>query len=297
MRVCLRLITVFFSAVVLAVTVSAAESADLREKLKDSLQEYNPGLALAAIELSISVYSESGITSCLTDYGFERIVTKNYETGYNYKRPTFAMAERITPDGEKIIAIVIRGTDSVSNWLTNVRVGISEHHEGFYDSANYMLNELLAFNPVHGNTTYFITGYSYGAAIANLLAAELIDRHNRVSAYTFAAPNVTRCTESENLPKYDSIFNICNILDLVTVLPTHVTGNRWWRYGKTVYFQEESQFRSSFKTHQRHLYLEVMSRLGEPDENGIIGDIVLEIESNKIEKWHKAERAFKRRLV
>jgi hypothetical protein len=248
--------------------------------------------------LSIAVYDSSHITASLMSHRFSRVTTYNHGIGLNYKQPTFAIAEKVTENGEHIIAVVIRGTDSVSNWLTNVSVGTGSFHEGFYDSASYISQKLHTDYQTSGDTTYFITGFSQGAAIANLLAADLIESGNRVTAYTFATPNVTRGQINPDIDidiDYTGIYNICNTLDLVTVLPTHLTGNEWRKYGDTIWFREEF-FNTSFFTHHEQLYLSVMSRLQMPDEYGIIGDINEQYGNVNVVNWNKIEKIRIRRI-
>jgi len=256
--------------------------------LSSDSSEYNPELSYIAMDLSNAVYSESSVTASLTEHGFSTITGYNYNMDFHYKRPTFVIAEKSSDDG-KIIAVIIRGTDTVSNWLTNISVGTRIVHEGFLDSRDYILSELLENYHV-ADATLFITGYSQGAAIANLLAAELTDKigKERVFAYTFATPNVSRCIETD-FSDYTNIFNICNTLDFVTAFPTHVTGNEWHKYGQTVYFRKE-MYSSFFLTHHKNTYLLVLSELRELCEYGNLGDITDENTSHTVRKWDRRPR-------
>ena len=85
-----------------------------------------------------------------------------------------------------------------------------------------------------------MTGHSRGGAIANLLAADLIDRADgpdalasadAVYAYTFAAPCPTKSANRGD-DAYAGIFNIVNPSDLVPQLPLPAWG--YGRYGTTV---------------------------------------------------------------
>jgi len=283
-------------AIVLYITASVQIEAEATELSRIDSARYNPMLAQLLMTFSVDVYEEEHIRDSLMNCGFMRIKTRNHEIGYNVKRPTFALGEKITPYG-RLIAVVVRGTDSISNWMTNISVGTGEEHEGFACSRDYILEQLALFlaESEYGdlNTTYFITGYSYGGAVANLLAVELSNRaDSSVFAYTFASPNVTRDPAAFD-SDYDNIFNVCNTLDLVTTLPTHVTGNPWKRYGNDIFFREEA-FASSFMTHHRSLYMDVLSRLETPDEHGNMGDISEESVNIKWECYIAAKRPQKR---
>ena len=111
-------------------------------------------------------------------------------------------------------------------------------HAGFNDAKEYVYSKLtkyLSDNRLkHNNTVFLITGHSRGAAIANLLAAKLIDDssypNSNIFAYTFATPNVAKGKAFTN-KVYNCIFNILNPEDFVT----HVMLEKWGysRYGKS----------------------------------------------------------------
>jgi hypothetical protein len=272
----------FILAAVCAIALTSADSS-----------QYDPHLAYSAMSLSVCVFNEGEIKAELENHGFTRIKTYNHDLSFselNLNRPTFAIAER----GDEI-AVIIRGTDTVSNWLTNVSVGSGTQHAGFTASKDYVLQTLRDFGEINENTVFFITGYSQGGAIANLLAAELTDEvgAERVFAYTFATPNVSRCITTE-FTDYTNIFNICNTLDLAASLPTHVTGNEWQKYGRTVYFRQEVNS-SSFLTHHRRTYLTVMSRLQIPCEEWSLGDITDKNTAQPVRNWDRTTRSFRLR--
>jgi hypothetical protein len=269
---------------------NSIESYDLDYYLTGSAS-YSPELAKLAMALSISVYDPAHMTESFENHGFDSIINRNhgmlFETGLINNQPTFAIAQK-----DNIIAVVIRGTDTVSNWLTNISVGFGEIHEGFAESKDYIMRELMSLYCTEDEeTVFFITGFSQGAAIANLLAAELSDEYSQeqVFAYTFATPNVTREVR-ENI--YENIFNICNTFDLVTVMPTHVTGNEWWKYGRDINFRREFLF-TSFIPHHEQIYFAFASQLAIPDEEGNVGDIFGEKSSTDIQTWDKRLRRIK----
>lgn len=96
-----------------------------------------------------------------------------------------------------------------------------DNHKGFDIATNRILKFVNAYVNKYVDksiVTYWVTGHSRGAGIANLLSAYLIDNKNTVFAYTFAAPNTTTSDNYEN-EKYNSIFNIINQDDFVPRLP------------------------------------------------------------------------------
>ncbi len=115
----------------------------------------------------------------------------------------------------------------------------SLNHKGFIDAKNYIRENLSDYfnenNYDKDNTILLLTGHSRGAAAANLLAAEIIDKGSFVSSdnlftYTFATPNCTGDTNISN-PKYNIINNIVFPTDFVTKVMPKKWG--YGRYGKT----------------------------------------------------------------
>ena len=183
--------------------------------------------------------------------------TKKIEVGYkDNDRTDIVIGHRYVEYGAKkkeIIVVSVRGTNSTfEEWSSNFDVGadnaayeklvgkfsewkIKENHKGFDVTANRVKNAMNAYvkDAKKINTSaekvYLITGHSRGAAIANVLAAYLIDEGKNVVAYTFATPETTTSVNASD-SKYKSIFNVINEDDLIPRLPLE---NKWnfRRYG------------------------------------------------------------------
>lgn len=110
------------------------------------------------------------------------------------------------------------------------------NHKCFNNAKHYIRKEILSeymkdhdFNK--DNSILLLTGHSRGAAVVNLLAAEIIDEglfvtSNNLFTYTFACPNNTLDKNRSN-SKYNLIYNIVFPNDFVTkVMPTD------WGYGR-----------------------------------------------------------------
>ena len=134
---------------------------------------------------------------------------------------------------KNVVAIIIRGTNgSPEEWSSNFNIGYeamgkaahtdwnnTSNHMGFDIAANRIKKQVDSFvedNEIE-EPTYWITGHSRGAGIANILAAEYAE-NNEVFAYTFAAP-ATTVSMNRNDAKYRSIFNVINKDDFVPMLP------------------------------------------------------------------------------
>ncbi|MBO6060508.1 MAG: hypothetical protein J6P98_00120, partial [Clostridia bacterium] len=181
-----------------------------------------------------------------------------------------------------IVAIWVRGTEPTSEeeWSSNFNVGDlvrffdaydsvegksprqsnddwtrKTNHRGFDVCATRLLNYLKTYYfdeyvapavaaEAEASVTYWLTGHSRGAAVANLMASYLIDEGEEVFAYTFAAPYNTANTEA-SAEKYDCIFNLVNANDFVPMLPMPEWG--FTRYGKTASV-DASQYSSQINT-------------------------------------------------
>ena len=137
---------------------------------------------------------------------FDQIGFKDFEANRDYtERPgrnTFGVGianKVIYIDGEKytVIGIGLRGCGYYAEWAGDLNVGLEGDHTGFAicrDTALAFLKDYLAkHTEITGKVKLWCTGYSRGAAVANLLAARVnkelpgLEREN-VFVYTFATP-------------------------------------------------------------------------------------------------------------
>ncbi len=100
-------------------------------------------------------------------------------------------------------------------------------HIGFADATEYVYEKLNAYierHPSEYETKLIAIGHSRGAAVANLLAARLIDdggfkklslKPENIFAYCYATPNGVNLNEVENKESYSRIFSIVSNEDLV----------------------------------------------------------------------------------
>lgn len=155
--------------------------------------------------------------------------------------------------GKTYVYVIIRGTDSVE-WFGNMKctgeryVSGMQQHYSFNNAMKDVKQRLVAY--IVGkdikDAHVVITGHSRGAAVANLLAKEMIDLKNEngvedndekkrlasVCAYTFATPNCTTAQDVKN-KEYNSIFNFCLEDDFVPQVPMSNWG--YDKYGITFY--------------------------------------------------------------
>ena len=114
-----------------------------------------------------------------------------------------------------------------------------EVYEHFDDDIN-VYDDGKDYNYVDGGVCFWVTGHSMGAGVANIVAANLVDRgyKDNVYCYTFASPNTyylaSNNKETYKEPhgtRYRCIFNIVNDDDFVPKLPMEEC--EWTRYGRT----------------------------------------------------------------
>lgn len=170
----------------------------------------------------------------------DRTMEFHYDLDYNapgaeMNQAAFSIASKEINSAkgkQTLVFLTIRGTPlSAPEWISNIDVADSTHqnvaiHEGFFRTQNLIQNALIYYllkHKIDPDTTYFlITGHSRGAALSNLLAAELADegyfKTENMYVYTFASPNVSQ-EERVNNPKYNFIWNIINPEDIAPIVP------------------------------------------------------------------------------
>ena len=104
-------------------------------------------------------------------------------------------------------------------------MGLEGDHEGFAQRANEVYTDLQSYIAAHQggrNLKLWLTGYSRGGAITNVLSS-LILRENKVSVkqedmyvYTFEAPH---CVSEDPAIAYESVHNVINDADLIPAIP------------------------------------------------------------------------------
>jgi|GEM_PF-1996275 len=242
---------------------------DYRDFFEDS-EEFNQDLCKTSLIFSNEIYEEGKfeydleynkdeidkVSKMLNYHGFKSIKDYNMNpdtnTGstsdYEYEDDDVtevAIGYHNVTYGEEtrtVIAVIVRGTDgSLKEWSSNLDVGNADNwsldsHKGFYNTEKRVMECVEDYvdenmEQMEGEVVYWVTGHSRGAAIANLLSADLIDDGNVVYGYTFGSPEVT-VYHSATDSKYGSIFNIKNMSDIVIYLPSRNWG--FDTYGSTV---------------------------------------------------------------
>ena len=132
-----------------------------------------------------------------------------------------------------VIAAAACGQGYGNEWASNMKVGNGSRHEGFSKAAglfNDYLQQYIAYNGIEGKKKLWLTGFSRSSAVANILAADMIEsgEYEDVYAYLFGVPRTTK-----EPVKYKGIYNICGQYDPVPFVPLQNWG--YERYGTDIY--------------------------------------------------------------
>ena len=235
-------------------TSTVSYTMDYRNFFKGNTS-YNSNISTISSLYSTLAYNKSSfdgltINQFMEKHGLKDI--KSYELKNTYTDSDVSQAyighRNVTYNGitKEIIAVVIRGTNgTTTEWESNFDIGstalksnfpdwkVASNHKGFDVTATRLLKcldqyEEAGYLDSSAQKTYWLTGHSRGAALANIMGARLIDDSKEVYAYTFAAPNTTTSNKAAN---YVGIYNIINKEDLVPQLPMSVWGFN--HYGKS----------------------------------------------------------------
>lgn len=216
---------------------------------------YNHELARATLGLELSAFTPRGaktegertanIRNVYEQLGFslEEMLSINYDkpSEDSDDEAAYTIASKTLYDGSTLVAVVVRGGGYGGEWRSNFHVGSGAIHTGFGTPANDIYSHLEEYLSYHNidpsNTKIWITGFSRGAAIANIVAGkinenQLINRDN-LYAYLFAVPSAVRVADVDaHNSMHDNIYNIVLPYDVVPKVVMSDWG--FGRYGKTL---------------------------------------------------------------
>lgn len=223
----------------------------LEDKLTKAAKDLNSPefdqLTHMLIALCNSVHNESDMNKTMDSLGIEK---RNRTEGVYL---TYNMGTKLLHTGDTLVLVVIRGTDSKWEWASNLdaKANSKHQHSGFSDAADELYHSMIKFlgTDDFSGIKFVITGHSRGAATANIMAARLVDEgvsQNQIFAYTFACPDVAVITKN-TADKYKCIFNIGNVNDFVTWMPSwiwpesgekdnHGKDSYWDKYGQSYWY-------------------------------------------------------------
>jgi len=202
-------------------------------------KQYNHNLALASFGLAASAFSagdtsahwgedgsfgrEASLKKCFDGLSLSNQQFVGYDVSLNSEASKAAFGIGLRKLNDKYLVIVsVRGGGYGAEWADNFKVGnTSDYHEGFETAANRIIEYIESYLLQHchdDKVCLWITGYSRGAAIANIVSSKLTQNASgdmSVIAYTFATP----LTTVNPLENQNNIFNIINPYDAITAIP------------------------------------------------------------------------------
>ncbi len=232
--------------------------------------DYDPRLSHTLIAMCNSVFSEANMKATFKSFGFE---DSDSLTDYNMWDGIFlgyGMAKKKLNNGKTLALIITRGSEDYVEWASNLdaRINITTgQHIGFSSAANGLYSKMVNFlgTTDFSNTQFIITGFSRGAAAANILAGRLVDEkvpQSQIYAYTFACPDVGLFSESK-ADSYHCIFNIADAEDIVSWLPRTILGNTWNKFGRSYWYSnvwnDYEDLEMCMSAHNQAVYLEYLS--------------------------------------
>ena len=133
-----------------------------------------------------------------------------------------ALIKPLDTSAPQFAALVLRGTNDPTDWLTNFNaiperwVGGGLVHRGFANAFDLVRENIIAAvdKNVPSNCPLFIAGHSLGAALATLTASLRRPR----ALYTFGSPRVGDDDFLETLAGA-TVFRVVNNRDVVTTVP------------------------------------------------------------------------------
>ncbi len=160
-----------------------------------------------------------------------------------------------------LVAVGIRGFGYQNEWADNGRVGLGGDHEGFSHAAKTALKYVTSYleeTDTTGRIKVWITGYSRGGAVSNLMGGYLDDGYRLGQDITLERSDLfvypmepPLCADKQNVgdPKYGNIHNIVNPADVVTYVPFSSWG--FARYGTDYLVPEKSD--PDYETYRRKM--------------------------------------------
>lgn len=178
----------------------------------------NDKLALASMQLTAAAIDgdpEGLGTAFLKDLGFDYVGLSDFES----QDPTdcnYTWGTKELDDGVTLVAVVIQSyafdqATKLKGWQQNFTVNgetETDEHFAYALAVSRVISDIVALGG-DGPVKYWITGYSRGGALANLLSVKLpallADRNRGIYAYTFESPatvNGDACVEAPYIHNY-----------------------------------------------------------------------------------------------
>jgi len=199
-----------------------------------SSKKFNLSMARASIGLAIATMRDWNVPEdqghkvirYFNEAGFKDIEASEYKNDPTENSICYAIAHKVIDD-YTVLCVSICGGGYKKEWVSNLKVGDGERHEGFNEAAMKVEQAIVEYklaNKLTGKIKVWVTGFSRSAAVGNLVSEDLIEsgQYDDLYAYLFATPRTTK-----NPIPYKNIFNIIGKNDIVPKIPLAE-----WGYGR-----------------------------------------------------------------
>lgn len=195
--------------------------------LKDA-RAYSKNLSLLSFAASLVSGGNAEAQAFYETAKFSNITAYGYDTNPTEDSIGYVFAHKQV-DTSTVVAITVRGFNYGMEWADNFLIGQNGNHEGFNARANEInqsLNRYIAmFCRGKSPLKFWITGYSRGGGVANVLSSLIMQKGTysaeNIFTYTFEAP---ACLDADNCIRYENVHNVRNANDLVTCIPPESYG-------------------------------------------------------------------------
>lgn len=228
-----RIISILCIASLILLCTAVPALAGTLPEFPSASSEYSAELAMAAVSVfGGGMYDLTSTKIGFASLGLETVAQIHYDKDPTDISDTSAFTigtgtAVVGGEEKELICVYIRGTSGME-WISNfnfapMTFGIgTPYAENFYAAAEDVYSYLKPVIDEHPEAVVFVTGYSRGAAVANLLGVILDDAYGEDGIYVYTA--ATPATVLYGKDAYGNIFNIVNKDDIVPSLPPEAWG-------------------------------------------------------------------------
>ena len=229
---------------------------------KPSADRSRPDVSLASASIHLAVASFNAMDSAEytdKDRNVRNLLTMLGYSDYDcsesfHQKPSddsiaiAAAAKKPAGADYTLMAVAVRGGGYEAEWSGNFSLGKVGNHTDFQQCADYCMTFLRQYVQDHhitGRVKLWLTGYSRGGAVGNIMAGE-IDRGNALPgltvsyedlyAYFFEPPQGVEVSNDPRNARYNNIWNFLNYNDVVPLVAMSELG--FSRYGRDYYYPD-----------------------------------------------------------
>lgn len=230
-----------------------------RESDFSDSKRFSRNLALLSFAMAVANRNEEIMGAFFGGARFDNARFSGYDVTPTEDTVAYAFAHRKIGERD-LVAVSVRGFHYGAEWIDNFRVGENGYHEGFSRAANAIYDSLRSYiaESAYQNVGLWITGYSRGGGVANVLGSLLNLRNGSENAVRFSESNLYVYTfeAPAGVPaEYAAAGNIHNIVsheDLVVYVAPEGYG---FRRAGTDYDIFRTTYRSDAKAYDAALEL------------------------------------------